>query len=91
MKMNLSISSQHLTWLVVSIMLGMTIAYWYTGWPVIAAYFGIPSGILSALGFFLVDTFFLKYVQSLFKRFLLRVLCMLIVSVTVFAMFVLLK
>ncbi|MGO3739491.1 MAG: hypothetical protein ACTJGG_08490 [Marinomonas foliarum] len=91
MKVTLSISVQHLAWLVATIILGMTIAYWYTGWPVIAVYFGIPSGILSALGFFLVDTFFLKYVQSLFKRFLLRVLCMFVISVAVFAMFVLLK
>jgi hypothetical protein len=91
LKITLSISAQHFVWLAVAIVLGMAIAYWYTGWPVIAAYFGIPSGILSALGFFLVDKFFLKYVQSLFKRFLLRVLFMLVISVAVFAMFVLLK
>ena len=91
MKVTLSISAQQLAWLVVTIILGVTIAYWYTGWPVIAAYFGIPSGIVSALGFFLVDKFFLKYVQSLFKRFLLRVLFMFVISVAVFAMFVLLK
>ena len=91
MKVTLSISAQQLAWLVVTIILGMTIAYWYTGWPVIAAYFGIPSGIVSALGFFLVDKFFLKYVQSLLKRFLLRVLFMFVISVAVFAMFVLLK
>ncbi|WP_137169981.1 hypothetical protein [Marinomonas sp. FW-1] len=91
MKVTLSISAQHIAWLTVAIILGMTIAYWYTGWPVIAAYFGIPSGIVSALGFFLVDKFFLKYVQSLLKRFLLRVLFMFVISVAVFAMFVLLK
>ncbi|PYF83183.1 hypothetical protein DFP75_102277 [Marinomonas alcarazii] len=91
MKVTLSISAQQLAWLVVTIILGVTIAYWYTGWPVIAAYFGIPSGIVSALGFFLVDKFFLKYVQSLLKRFLLRVLFMFVISVAVFAMFVLLK
>ncbi|MEP7729379.1 hypothetical protein [Marinomonas primoryensis] len=91
MKITFSISAQHLTWLVVAIILGMTIAYLYTGWPVIALYFGVPSGIVSALGFLLVDKFFLKYTQNSFKRFLLRVLCMLIISVAVFAMFVLLK
>jgi uncharacterized membrane protein len=91
LKVTLSISAQHLAWLAVAIILGMMIAYWYTGWPVIAVYFGVPSGILSALGFFLVDKFFLKDVQSLIKRFLLRVLCMLIISVAIFAMFVLLK
>lgn len=91
MKVTLSISAQHLAWLVATIILGMTIAYWYTGWPVIAVYFGVPVGILSALGLFLVDKFFLKYVQSLFKRFLLRVLFMFVISVAVFAMFVLLK
>ncbi|MGO2354745.1 MAG: hypothetical protein ACTH58_08410 [Marinomonas foliarum] len=91
MKVTLSISVQHLAWLVATIILGMTIAYWYTGWPVIAVYFGVPVGILSALGLFLVDKFFLKYVQSLFKRFLLRVLFMFVISVAVFAMFVLLK
>lgn len=87
----MSISAQHLAWLVVAIVLGMTIAYLYTGWPIIAVYFGAPSGILSALGFFLVDKFFLKYTQNTFKRFSLRVLCMLIISVAIFAMFVLLK
>ncbi|QRV24385.1 hypothetical protein [Marinomonas foliarum] len=91
MKITLSISAQHFVWLAVAIVLGMTIAYWYTGWPVIAVYFGVPSGIVSALGFLLVDKLFLKYVQSLFRRLLLRVLCMFVISVAVFAMFVLLK
>ena len=91
MKVTLSISAQHIAWLTVAIILGTAIAYWYTGWPVIAVYFGVPVGILSALGFFLVDKFFLKEVRSLIKRFLLRALCMLVILVTVFAMFVLLK
>jgi hypothetical protein len=87
LKITLSISAQHFVWLAVAIVLGMTIAYWYTGWPVIAVYFGVPSGIVSALGFLLVDKLFL----SLFRRLLLRVLCMFVISVAVFAMFVLLK
>ncbi|SBS34067.1 hypothetical protein MSP8887_02084 [Marinomonas spartinae] len=91
MKITLSISAQYLAWLVVAIALGMTVAYLYTGWPVIAVYFGVPSGILSALAFFLVDKLFLKYTQSYLVRFSLRVICMLIISVAVFSMFALLK
>jgi uncharacterized membrane protein len=91
LKFTLALNVRYLAWLFVAIILGMTIAYLYTGWPVIALYFGVPSGIVSALGFFLVDKFFLKHTQNSFQRLLLRVLCMLIISVAVFAMFVLFK
>lgn len=82
LKFTLALNVRYLAWSFVAIILGMTIAY-YTGWPVIAWFIGLPCGIVSALIFYLIDGLFLKHISHQTWFLPLRIICMLAISIVV--------
>ncbi|WP_338794251.1 hypothetical protein V9L05_24130 (plasmid) [Bernardetia sp. Wsw4-3y2] len=78
---------KYLIWLIIAIALGMAISYLYTGWPIIAVAIGIPSGIVTAVLFFLIDSKLTNLVKNTSLLFFVRLILMVILSIGVFALF----
>lgn len=78
---------KYLIWLIIAIALGMAISYFYTGWPIIAVAIGIPSGLVTAILFFLIDSKISTSIKNVFILFIIRLLIMVIISILVFALF----
>lgn len=78
---------KYLSWFVLALSLGMGISYWYTGWPIIAVAIGIPSGIVTALLFFILDNKLTHLSKNTSLLFAIRLLIMIIISIGVFAVF----
>ncbi len=78
---------KYLIWSIIAIALGMGISYLYTGWPIIAVAIGIPSGIVTAVLFFLIDNKLTNLVKNTSLLFFVRVILMVILSIGVFALF----
>lgn len=78
---------KYLIWLLVAIGLGMGISYLYTGWPIIAVVIGIPSGLVTAFLFFLIDNRLSKSIKNSSLLLVLRLLLIVVLSIGVFAVF----
>lgn len=78
---------KYLIWLIIAIALGMGISYLYTGWPIIAVVIGIPSGVVTALLFFLIDRKLANSIKDTSLLLVVRLILIIILSIGVFAVF----